>query len=286
MLGSGRVEFFAGCEYLGDRTFVSRVSGERFEVPRAMPDRRRALPRPRHPGRDAAAVRRRRRRAGDPGQRPRARSRRRRASTSSSGSGKTATDACIWLLARGVDPDAICWVRPRDPWMLNRALIQPDPVDLPRHGRRHDAGGRGGGIAAGPVPPAGGRRDHAAHRPLGHADDGQGAHPRRRGSSSCCAASRTSCASGHIVTARRGRLDFADGSVAIADDALIVNCAADGLKMPPLVPIWGPDGDHAATDPGRLPVLRGGAGRVRRGDPRRRRARRTGSARRRPSATP
>ena len=44
------------------------------------------------------------------------------------GSGKTATDACIWLLARGVDPDAICWVRPREPWMLNRAVIQPDPV--------------------------------------------------------------------------------------------------------------------------------------------------------------
>src|SRR4029079_7828999 len=32
MLGSGRVEFFGGCEYLGDRTFVSRVSGARFEV--------------------------------------------------------------------------------------------------------------------------------------------------------------------------------------------------------------------------------------------------------------
>ena len=43
------------------------------------------------------------------------------------GSGKTATDACVWLLGQGVDPDAICWVRPRDPWMLNRALIQPDP---------------------------------------------------------------------------------------------------------------------------------------------------------------
>ncbi len=27
-----------------------------------------------------------------------------------------------------MDPDAICWVRPRDPWMLNRALIQPDPA--------------------------------------------------------------------------------------------------------------------------------------------------------------
>jgi hypothetical protein len=44
------------------------------------------------------------------------------------GSGKTATDACIWLLDNGVDPGAICWVRPRDPWMLNRAVVQPDPV--------------------------------------------------------------------------------------------------------------------------------------------------------------
>jgi hypothetical protein len=43
---------------------------------------------------------------------------------------------------------------------------------------------------------------------------------------------------GHIVKAGRGRLDFADGSVAVADDALVVNCAADGLKNPPRVPIW------------------------------------------------
>ena len=27
----------------------------------------------------------------------------------------------------------------------------------------------------------------------------------------------------------------------VADDALVVNCAADGLKNPPLVPIWGPE---------------------------------------------
>lgn len=43
------------------------------------------------------------------------------------GSGKTATDACIWLLDHGVDPDRICWVCSREPWMLNRAMIQPDP---------------------------------------------------------------------------------------------------------------------------------------------------------------
>lgn len=44
------------------------------------------------------------------------------------GSGKTATDAIVWLLSRGVLPERISWVRPREPWMLNRAVVQPDPV--------------------------------------------------------------------------------------------------------------------------------------------------------------
>ena len=44
------------------------------------------------------------------------------------GSGKTATDAIVWLLANGVAPERIVWVRPREPWMLNRAVVQPDPV--------------------------------------------------------------------------------------------------------------------------------------------------------------
>lgn len=44
------------------------------------------------------------------------------------GSGKTATDGIVWLLANGVQADRIVWVRPRDLWMLNRAVVQPDPV--------------------------------------------------------------------------------------------------------------------------------------------------------------
>jgi hypothetical protein len=32
MLRSGRVELFAGCEYSGERSVVSNISGERFEV--------------------------------------------------------------------------------------------------------------------------------------------------------------------------------------------------------------------------------------------------------------
>ena len=44
------------------------------------------------------------------------------------GSGKTATDGIVFLLANGVPPDRIVWIRPREPWMLNRAVVQPDPV--------------------------------------------------------------------------------------------------------------------------------------------------------------
>ncbi len=44
------------------------------------------------------------------------------------GSGKTATDAIVWLLAQGIPCERITWVRPREPWMLNRAVVQPDPA--------------------------------------------------------------------------------------------------------------------------------------------------------------
>ena len=47
---------------------------------------------------------------------------------------------------------------------------------------------------------------------------------------------------GHIQTRfSRGRIDLEQGSVAVAHDALVVNCAADGLKMEPRVPIWRPE---------------------------------------------
>jgi hypothetical protein len=38
------------------------------------------------------------------------------------GAGKTGIDACLWLLNRGVDPDRITWIAPRDAWLLNREL--------------------------------------------------------------------------------------------------------------------------------------------------------------------
>jgi hypothetical protein len=41
------------------------------------------------------------------------------------GAGKTAMDTCCWLLEQGVDPDAIRWIRPRDPWLFDRTFMQP-----------------------------------------------------------------------------------------------------------------------------------------------------------------
>jgi hypothetical protein len=41
------------------------------------------------------------------------------------GAGKTGIDACLWLLAMGVDPDDIRWIMPRDSWLLDRTKIQP-----------------------------------------------------------------------------------------------------------------------------------------------------------------
>ncbi|MFN0030106.1 MAG: NAD(P)-binding protein [Acidimicrobiales bacterium] len=41
------------------------------------------------------------------------------------GAGKTGVDACLFLLSNGVDPEHITWIMPRDPWMLDRANLQP-----------------------------------------------------------------------------------------------------------------------------------------------------------------
>lgn len=46
------------------------------------------------------------------------------------GGGKTALDTVNWLLANGVDPDRITWVRPREAWLLNRATVQPGPFHM------------------------------------------------------------------------------------------------------------------------------------------------------------
>jgi NAD(P)-binding Rossmann-like domain len=121
---SGQVRFLPMCDYLGDRRFRSRVTGEVTEVtvrervvdatymatcvpateppPFSVADGVRCIPvgeltRVEDPPAGYVIV----------------------------GGGKTALDAISWLLDRGADPDTITWIRPRDSWILNRASFQP-----------------------------------------------------------------------------------------------------------------------------------------------------------------
>lgn len=240
MLESERVEFFANSEYVGDRTVVSHISGERFEVSGRCrivdarylsPSIPAEQPPPFGVAEDARVL-------------PVNDLARLEAAPSQYvivGSGKTATDACIWLLGRGVEPDAICWVRPRDPWMMNRAKVQPDPAVFL-------------GMAADTM--------QAAQAATSLED----LFLRLEDASIMLRIDRTVIPAmaktptlatweldqlrtlenvvrrGHLKAVDRGMLTFGEGSVAVAHDALVVHCAADGLKYPPLVPVWRPEG--------------------------------------------
>jgi hypothetical protein len=238
MLDSGRVEFYAASEYLGDRMFVSRVSGERFTVPERcrivdahylaprvpaeapppfdVDDHARVVPVNELVHMAGAATR-----------------------YVVVGSGKTATDACVWLLAQGVAPDSICWVRPRDPWVLNRAVIQPVPeVFL--------------GMVADTLQAA---ESAASVDDLFLKLEDAGIMLRIDRTVTPTMAKTPTLAAwelellrtiehvvrrGHIAGVRRGRLEFADGEMATGDDALVVHCAGEGLIYRPLVPVWAP----------------------------------------------
>ena len=124
---SGKVTFYPSCDYLGEGCFVSRLSGKRYEVrgPTRVVDANYLSPR--IPATTPAPFA-----AADGTRVVPVKGLVDLGGASSeyviAGAGKTATDACIWLLENGVEPDAICWVRPREPWMLDRAVVQPDPV--------------------------------------------------------------------------------------------------------------------------------------------------------------
>lgn len=239
MLGSGKVELFSGCDYLGDRTFVSRVSGGRFEV-----SGRCRIVDARYLSPDIPSEESPRFAVGEGVRVIPVNDLVRLQDAPSTyvvvGSGKTATDACVWLLARGVDPDAVCWVRPRDPWMLDRALIQPDPVIyLGMVADMMQAVGAGASLDevflrledAGIMM----RIDPSVTPSMAKAPTlGRWELEKLRSIENVVRR-------GHIVSAQRGRIELTEGSVGIAEDAVVVNCAADGLKMRPLLPIWQPE---------------------------------------------
>jgi hypothetical protein len=156
------------------------------------------------------------------------------------GSGKTATDAIVWLLLNGVETDRIMWVRPRDPWMLNRARVQPDPAVA-------------FGLAADIMSSA---ADAASLDDLFLRLEAAGVMLRVDPDVVPTMAKAPTLGvweldllrriervvrQGHVRHVTRGEIVLDDGVVALAPSALVVHCAASGLQHPPMVPIWGPD---------------------------------------------
>jgi hypothetical protein len=237
LLASGQVSFYPNCDYLGEGRFISRLSGQGYEVRgqcRVVDARYLSpmIPATSPPpfgvadGVHAVTVNDLVNLAEAPSQYVIA------------GSGKTATDACIWLLDNGVDPGVIVWVRPRDPWMLNRAVVRPDPaVFLGTAADIMEA-------AAAATSP-----DH-----LFFLLEDTGVMLRIDRSVTPTMAKVPTLAQweldwlrridrvvrlGHLVRVEPGQLVLTNGDVAIAGDAVVVHCAASGLRYPPLVPIWG-----------------------------------------------
>jgi hypothetical protein len=237
MVTSGKVSFHPNSEYLGGRRWISRESGQNFAVPDSCrvvnahylaPDIPAQTPAPFGvadgvhviPVNDLVRL------PEIPGQ------------FVIVGSGKTATDAIVWLLDNGVDPDAVCWFRPRDPWMFNRAVVQPDPViylgmvaDILEAAceatspddlfLRMEAAGVM--LRIDPrVTPSMAKTPTLAQWEL----------DRLR-------AIENVVRLGHVRHVEPGRVVCADGEAAIDRDAVVVHCAASGLKYPPLVPVWG-----------------------------------------------
>jgi len=156
------------------------------------------------------------------------------------GSGKTATDGIVWLLSNGVPPDRIVWIRPREPWMLNRAVVQPDPAIAL-------------GLAADTMAAA---ADSQSLDDLFLRLEAAGVMLRvDRDVIPTMAKTPTLGAweldllrtidnvvrLGHVKHVTRSEIVLDDGSVPLGPDSLVVHCAASGLRYPPMLPIWGPD---------------------------------------------
>ncbi|HKY36640.1 MAG TPA: NAD(P)-binding protein [Polyangiaceae bacterium] len=123
LLGSGRVQYFPMCDYQGGERFVSRISGDRYEVKvrKARVDAgylEPAIPATTKPPfevvPDARCV--------PPNELPGLVER--ADGYVIIGAGKTAIDACLWLLELGVPASDIRWIKPRECWLQNRAFAQ------------------------------------------------------------------------------------------------------------------------------------------------------------------
>jgi hypothetical protein len=241
LLPSGKVRFFPSAEYVGDRRFVCKRSGEMFEV-----DVRRKVvdatylepsvpattPAPFQVARGARCV--------PVGELPDAAAEAERFVVI--GAGKTAMDACLWLLESRVPPEDIRWVKPREPWLVNRKYVQGceqvgtlmEGVSLQLEAAAHAASVEDlfDRLVASAqwLPPGDGARPTMYKAAISSA--GELEELRRIGDV---------VRLGHVRRIDRDAIHFDRGTGPAGRGHLHVHCAAIGLKRAPVVPIFAED---------------------------------------------
>ncbi|MFI5612744.1 NAD(P)-binding protein [Amycolatopsis sp. NPDC051903] len=165
------------------------------------------------------------------------------------GAGKTGMDACLWLLANGVEPGRIRWIRPRDPWVMDRAGLQPFAENFERVMRSSINGFRAIAEATSP------RNLFALLESYGVLmrfdsevePTAYRAAVLSRGELAQLQRIEDVVRLGHVTTIETNRIVLDDGTVEADPDTLYVDCSAAALHQPPP--------DLAVFEPGAVNIL-------------------------------
>ena len=241
LTASGRARFFPLCDHVGGHRFVSRLTGEIFEVEvrrklvdatYLSPSIPASTPPPFEVCAGASAV----------PLNQLVHLTRKAERFVVIGAGKTAMDACVWLLESGVAAEDVQWIKPREAWLLNRSFFQPG----------EHVGGMLEGIARQMEAAAGAASaDDLFHR-LEAAEQFRRVDPEVRPTmyKSATIAGweldllrriKNVVRLGRVRRIERDRIVLQQGSIPTGPGHLHVHCAADGLRRPPSLPLFAAD---------------------------------------------
>lgn len=159
------------------------------------------------------------------------------------GAGKTGMDACLWLLANGIDSKHIRWIMPRDSWLLNREFIQPFKLsERTATGFAHQM-----------LAFAHARDLEELFQMLESADQLMRIDPARSPSMYRCATVteleleqlrriQQVIRKGRVTSVALRKINLEQGSIDIGKDSVLIDCTADGLANRPARPVF--NGNH------------------------------------------
>jgi len=171
------------------------------------------------------------------------------------GAGKTAMDAVNWLLQAGADANAITWVMPRDPWIMNRLGTQPGQEFF-----AHSIGGQADRMAA--IAQASSADDMfvrmEASGVVVRIDPSRTPTMFHQATISLAELQQLRRIRNVIRLGRVQRLEVEkmvldQGEVQVAPDTLFIDCSASAVDLPPTQPIF--QGNSIVLNMVRMPAV-------------------------------